>query len=41
MFTQLAVQAAEEGGGAQIDVGVIALVAVAVIAAVVWFRRRR
>jgi Flp pilus assembly pilin Flp len=41
MFTQLALQAAEEGGGTQIDLGVIALVAVAVIAAVVWFRRRR
>jgi hypothetical protein len=41
MFLHLAARAAEEGGGVQIDVGVIALVAVAIIAIVVLVRRRR
>ena len=40
MVTQLVLQAAEDGGGTQINVGVITLVVVAIIAAVVWFRRR-
>jgi hypothetical protein len=40
MVTQLALQAAEEGGGTEINVGLIALVVLAIIAAVVWFRRR-
>ena len=32
--------ATEEGGGVQVNVGIIALVAVAILAAVVLFRRR-
>ena len=41
MFILLAAQASEEGGGVQIDVAVVGLIAVAVIAAVVLLRRRR
>jgi len=41
MFTQLALLAAEEGGGVQINVGIIALVVVGIVAAVIYFRRDR
>jgi hypothetical protein len=37
----LAAQTAEDGGGVQLNVGVIALIAVAVIAIVLFVRRRR
>ena len=34
-------QATEEGGGVQIDLGIITLAAVLVIAVLLWHRRRR
>jgi Flp pilus assembly pilin Flp len=41
MLMLLGAQTAEEGGGTSINVGVIALIAVALIAVVVFLRRRR